>query len=180
MYPKTGRVGVFHGDYLQAWFPDGCRAVFDEDALAARYRVTLAIAFWAHMEGTLRRGDRREARPFHPPTRPVKWRGDSSLPRSGLERFRLSRRPRRERRPCPCETSGNASTTRPSPRTTRFHPTTRVSKDFDACICNVYGFARLRRRHTAPQPCVPTIIARRHETRPRRVGPRRRRHRRPL
>ena len=89
LYPKTGRVGVFHGDYLHGVVPGrAVDVVSDDDALAARHRVTLMIAFWADMEVHSTWRPAGSARPFPPADAPAKWRaGFEFASSSGPERF---------------------------------------------------------------------------------------------
>jgi len=89
LYPQTGRVGVFHGDYLHGVVPGrAVDAVSDDAALAARHRVTLMIAFWDDMEVHSTWRPAGSARPFPPADAPVEWRARFEFPSSsGPERF---------------------------------------------------------------------------------------------
>ena len=75
VYPKTGRVAVFNGDYLHGVVP-GRVAVdgFDPES-ASRRRITLMISFWEDMDVHHSWTPAGSARPFPPRDAPgVSWR----------------------------------------------------------------------------------------------------------
>jgi methyl-CpG-binding domain protein 4 len=75
VYPKTGRVAVFNGDYLHGVVPGRVADDGFDPEFASRRRITLMISFWEDMDVHHSWTPAGSARPFPPRDAPgVSWR----------------------------------------------------------------------------------------------------------
>jgi methyl-CpG-binding domain protein 4 len=75
VYPKTGRVAVFNGDYLHGVVPGRIADDGFDPEFASRRRITLMISFWEDMDVHHSWTPAGSARPFPPRDAPgVSWR----------------------------------------------------------------------------------------------------------